>query len=374
MRNTSNILIAAFAVGAFAASAPAQRLATYDPASPRELASSACPPAAAFMRTRNLAARTPGFLASLGAIAADNVHRVLYTTTGRVADGIDAVSFSNIGTSGGTITYPAPPGMNQITGMVVDPIYPDGGIVIVTDGFSLGPYDLALGTFPVPLSPIPLPAGTTATGLDVDVWNHDLVVVLNNATILRVPLGGGPWTTQPATFSAPSTATGVAICRHMPSQPMVSFFDGTVMDPATGATRPFPSGFLGPRRHRGMTFYARPIFLGGKGNVSPPQVDLIGSYQAGSNDCRVQIESSRINVLAVDLSASMTGTPGLPMIDGILVGNPAQSVNLLFAPGQNELPLNLTNVPHGVGATAQAAGLGNGVFHMSEALFFQTWR
>ena len=95
--------------------------------------------------------------------------------------------------------------------MVLDPIHPGGTTLIVTDGYSLGPYDCATGSFLLPLSPIPLPAGTSATGLDVDVWNNDLVVVLNDATILRVPIGGGPWSTQPPAFTMLSNATATTI-------------------------------------------------------------------------------------------------------------------------------------------------------------------
>ena len=231
MITASNLLIAAATASIFAVSATGQRLATYDPGSLREFATSACPPALPIMRTQNLQPRTPAAFNRAGAIAADNVNRVLFTTTGWPADGIDAVPFINIGTSSGTTNYPAPPGFNQITGMVLDPIHPGGTTLIVTDGYSLGPYDCATGSFLLPLSPIPLPAGTSATGLDVDVWNNDLVVVLNDATILRVPIGGGPWSTQPPAFTMLSNATGVAICRNMPSSPMVSYFNGTVMDP-----------------------------------------------------------------------------------------------------------------------------------------------
>ena len=374
MTYTSNILIAAAAAGIFAASATGQHLATYDPGSIREFATSACPPAAPIMRTQNLQPRTPATLNRAGAIAADNVNRRLFTTTGWPADGIDAVAFSNIGASVGTTNYAAPPGLNQITGMVLDPMHPGGNTLIMTDGYSLGPYDVTTGAFVMPLSPIPLPAGSSATGLDIDVWTNDLVVVLNDATILRVPLTGGPWSTQPPAFTVPSVATGVAICRNMPSSPMVSYFNGTVMDPMTGNMQPFPSSSLfGPRHHRGMTFFAQPVVLGGQGNMLTPSVNVLGSYHAGSLDCRIEVDSASWTMLALDSAATMTPLPGLPMIDGALFLNPATSFKVLFSAGVNELPLNLSNVTAGVSLTIQAAAFGQGALHLSDAQVLQTW-
>lgn len=374
--NTSKTLLLATAITSlFAASATSQRLATYDPASAREFATSACAPAPTVMGTRNLAARTPAMLIRSGAIAADNVHRILFTTTGFPADGIDAVAFLNIGTGSIPNNYAAPPGFNQITGMVVDPLDLTGSSLIVTDGYSLAAYDYAGGAYLQAPQPIPLPAGRTATGLDFDVWTNDLVVVLNDATIMRVPISSGPWTTQPPAVGVPPLATGIAVCRNVPGAPMVSFFDGTVMDPQTGATQPFPGGgILGPRRHRGMTFYARPVLLGGKGLAMSPEVEILGSYQAGSNNCIVDVTSAAPTLLVVDIAPMMNALPGLAMIDGTLLVNPATSITMMFMPGRYQMPLDLSNVPDGAKVVVQAAALGNGTLHMSDAQFFQTWK
>lgn len=368
-------LLAAAITSLFAATATGQRLATYDPASLREFATSACAPAPTVTRTRNLLTRPPAMLMQSGAIAADNVHRMLFTTTGYPADGIDAVAFPFIGTGTIAANYPAPPGFNQITGMVVDPLDPTGASLIVTDGYTIAPYDYAAGALLLPPQPVPIPGGTTVTGLDFDVWTNDLVVVLNNATIMRVPIGGGPWTTQPPAVAVPPYATGIAVCRNMPSTPMVSFFNGAVMNPQTGAVQPFPpSGLFGPRRHRGMTFFARPVFLGGKGTILAPEIDVLGSFQAGSDDCKIDVTSSSATLLAIDLAPMAIALPGLPMIDGTLLINPATSVTALSMPGRYQMSLDLSNVPHGVSVAAQAAALGNGLFHMSEAVLFQTWQ
>jgi hypothetical protein len=373
MIKSKTLLLATAITSFFAASATSQRLATYDPASTQEFATSAC--GLAVMGTRNLMARPPAMLIHSGAIAADNVHRMLFTTTGFPADGIDAVKFFNIGTGTIAANYPAPPGFNQVTGMVIDPIDPTGNSLIVTDGYTIAPYDYAAGALLLTPQPVPMLAGRTVTGLDYDVWNNDLVVVLNDATIMRVPIGGGAWTTQPPAVSVPIYATGIAVCRIMPSTPMVSFFNGTVMNPQTGATRPFrASGTPAPRRHRGMTFFARPVFLGGKGTMLSPEIDVLGSFQAGSNDCKVDVTSSSATVLAIDLAPMMVPLPGLPMIDGTLLINPATSVTALSMPGRYQLTLDLSNVPSGVSVAAQAAALGNGMFHMSEAVLFQTWK
>jgi hypothetical protein len=375
MIQPKSLLLATAITSLFAANATGQRLATYDPASIREFATSACAPAPTTLRTQNLMARTPAMLMQSGAIAADNTHRMLFTTTGFPADGIDAVRFVNIGTGTILANYPAPPGFNQITGMVVDPLDPTGNSLIVSDGYTIAPYDYAAGVLLQTPQPVPMPAGKTVTGLDFDIWNNDLVVVLNDATIMRVPISTGPWTTQPPAVGVPPLATGIAVCRNMPSSPMVSFFDGTVMDPQTGTVQPFPSsGIFGPRRHRGMTFFARPVFLGGKGNILAPEIDVVGSFQAGSDDCMIDVTSSSATLLAIDLAPMTIALPGIPMIDGMLLINPATSVTALAMPGRYQKPLDLSNVPPGVSVAAQAAALGNGMFHMSEAVLFQTWQ
>ena len=158
---------------------------------------------------------------------------------------------------------------------------------------------------------------------------------------------------------------------------MVSFFDGTVMDPQTGAVQPFPGAPLaasGVRHHRGMTFFARPMFLGGRGATLAPSISVQGSFQAGSTDCRIETENAQGPVLiAVDIAPTMVPFPQLPMIDGAVLINPATSVMGLFSPGLRYLPLDLTEAPVSASLVAQAATLGNGVFHMSDAVYFQTW-
>ena len=61
------------------------------------------------------------------------------------------------------------------------------------------------------------------------------------------------------------------------------------------------------------------------------------------------------------------------MIDGALFLNPATSFKVLFGAGVNELPLNLSNVTAGVSLTIQAAALGQGTLHLSDAQVLQTW-
>ena len=374
MTKPTNFFLAAAAVGLLSAAATSQQLATYDPGSLRELATSSCRPAPTVLGARNLFPRAPATLNLAGAVAADNNHRMLFSTTGWPADGIDAVAFADIGTGTIAANYAAPPGFNQITGMVVDPLDPTGQTLIVTDGYVLAPFHFGTTSFVSTPNSIPLPAGRTATGLDYDVWTNDIVVVLDDATIMRVSVYAGPWSVQPALFSAPSVATGVAICRTAPSGPMVSFFGGAVLDPMTGVTQPFPGGsLLMPRRHRGMTFLAVPVTLGGSGTVSPPEIQLLGSFQAGSLDCSIEIQAAAPTLLAIDLNPTATGISGLPIIDGTLFVDPASSITVLLPPGQSSVPLNLANATAGIPVVVQAAALGNGTFHMSDALFFQTW-
>ena len=375
MTKTTNALFAAAAVGLLAASAASQHLATYDPAAVREFATSTCAPAPAMTSRQNLSWRPPSANQRAGAIAADNVHRRLFTTTGFPADGIDAIPFSAIGTGTPGSNYPAPPGFNQVTGMALDPIDPSGKTLLVTDGFVLAPYDYAAGMFVVPPAPIPVPAGTSVTGLDYDVWTNDIIAVCSNATVLRVPVAGGPWVTVAPAVAVPALATGVAVCRSVAGTPMVSFGNGVVMDPLTGAVQPFaPAAPSGTRRHRGMTFFARPVPLGGKGTTLTPTIKVTGSYQAGSMDCKIETMNVQGPVLiAIDLAPQMNGIAGIPMLDGTLLVSPATSVSALFAPGLRYLPIDLTNAPAGAALVAQAATLGAGVFHMSDALFFQTW-
>ncbi|MEC7583339.1 MAG: hypothetical protein VYE77_03400 [Planctomycetota bacterium] len=375
MNQPSTFLFFAAAAGIFVASATSQRLATYDPAAFREFATGACASTHMLQSTAQLWARTPSTQNSAGAIAADNQRRRLFTTTGFPADGIDQIRFADIGTGTAPINHAAPPGFNQVTAMVVDPLEPNGSALIVSDGFTIAPYDYAAGVFIVPPQAVPIPAGRTITGLDFDVWTHDLLVVCDDATILRNPIGGGPWSTYPPAVSVPPLATGIAICRSMMSSPVVSFFNGTVMNPQTGAVVPFPGAPLtGGRKHRGMTFFARPVLLGGRGLGLAPQITVRGSYQVGSNDCRIETESGAgLVVVAIDIAPTMTAGPALPVLDGTLFFNPATSITSVFAPGVSSLPLDLTHAPAGVGLVTQAAALGNNVFHLSDALFFQTW-
>lgn len=374
MTNATTFLFAAAAAGLFSAAAMSQRLATYDPGSFRELATSACRPAPPMIAARNLYPRTPATLNLAGAVAADNTRRLLFSTSGWPADGIDEVAFSGIGTGTLAFNYAAPPGFNQVTGMVVDPLDATGQTLIVTDGYVLAPYQYGSGTYSSTPQPIPLPAGRTATGLDYDVWTNDIVVVLDDATIMRVSVYGGPWTIQPPLFAAPSVATGVAICRNAPSTPMVSYFGGAVLDPMTGASQPFlTGGLMFPRRHRGMTFLATPVMLGGGGIASTPKVEILGSFQAGSLSCSVEVDSADATLLAIDLAPTSTGISGLPMLDGTLFVNPATSVTVLLPAGQSSFQLDLGNATAGTSVAVQAASLGGGLFHMSDALFFTTW-
>ena len=122
-----------------------------------------------------------------------------------------------------------------------------------------------------------------------------------------------------------------------------------------------------------MTFFARPVVLGGKGNILTPNVNVLGSYHAGSLDCRIEVDSASLTMLAIDFAATITPAPGLPMIDGVLFINPATSFKVLLGAGVNELPLNLSNVTAGVGLTIQAAAVGQGSFHLSDAQVFQMW-
>ena len=377
MNQPSTALLFAAAAGIFAASATCQRLATYDPAAVLEFATSACGSSFTQQSRQNLATRSPSLQDRAGAVAADNVHRRLFTTTGYPADGIDAIPFLAIGAGAPPVQYAAPPGFNQVTAMMLDPIDPSGSTLIVSDGFTIAPYDYAAGAFVIAPKSVPVPPGRMVTGLDFDVWTHDLLVVCDDATILRNPIGGGPWTTIPPAVAVPPLATGIAVCRSAVSSPMVSFFDGTVMDPQTGAVHPFPGAPLaasGVRQHRGMTFFARPAFLGGRGAMFAPTIQVQGSFQAGSADCRIETENAQGPVLiAVDVAPTMTPFPAIPMIDGTLLVNPATSVMGLFAPGLRYLPLDLTEAPVSASVVAQAASLGNGVFHMSDAVHFQTW-
>ena len=90
------------AIALFVGASVAQQFVTYDPAIPnRELASNNCPPAPSMLRARDLRTRGVAPMPVSGAVTADSRYGTLYTTTGFAADGIDAVSFAQIGS--GTI-------------------------------------------------------------------------------------------------------------------------------------------------------------------------------------------------------------------------------------------------------------------------------
>ena len=85
MTKTSNALFAAAAAGLLAASAASQHLGTYDPAALREFATSACAPAPASTGKHGLTTRTPSTNPRAGAVAADNVHRLVIERIAGVA-------------------------------------------------------------------------------------------------------------------------------------------------------------------------------------------------------------------------------------------------------------------------------------------------
>ncbi|MAD34274.1 MAG: hypothetical protein CMJ88_11030 [Planctomycetes bacterium] len=372
MSHASHLLIAATA-SIFASNAAGQHLATYDPGANREFAISACQPAVTTLGTRDLIDRAPALHPGAGAIAADNENRDLFTATGRISDGIDRVKFSAMGDVASTCNIPAPPGFTQITGMADDPY--SATRLIVTDGYSVVFYTVRPPYLTGAAYAIPLPPGTFATGVDVDVWHDDVLVVRNDATILRLALDTGSWSAQPAAFTAPSMATGIAVSRNQMTGPMLCYRDGTVMDPATGNTQPFADNIAaGPRRHRGMTFFAQPVHLGGKAPVGAPHLEIDGSFHAGSHACNVRVNHGLPSLLAIDLAAPMTGLAGILPVHGALFVDPTTSVQIMFAPGWNQLELNLANVAYGVAATVQAVGIGANGLYASEALFFQTWR
>ena len=122
-----------------------------------------------------------------------------------------------------------------------------------------------------------------------------------------------------------------------------------------------------------MTFLAIPVMLGGSGIASTPKVEILGSFQAGSLSCSVKVDSADTTLLAIDLAPTSTGISGLPMLDGTLFVNPATSVTVLLPAGQSSFQLDLGNATAGTSVAVQAASLGSGVFHMSDALFFTTW-
>jgi len=97
--------------------------------------------------------------------------------------------------------------------MVVDPLEPNGSALIVSDGFTIAPYDYAAGVFIVPPQAVPIPAGRTITGLDFDVWTHDLLVVCDDATILRNPDRRRPLEHLPASRVGPAAGDRH---RHLP--------------------------------------------------------------------------------------------------------------------------------------------------------------
>jgi len=381
METITNCFFVAVMAGTLAATASTQRFATYDPASggAAEFATSNCLPAPALPRARPLFTRAPGSDPLQGAIAADNINRFVYSATGRHINGIDKVDFSDIGTGTIMANFSAPLEFNEITGMVVDPRDALGDTLIITDGEFEGPYHVSSGMFLEGLQPLPVAAGVSVTGLAFDPWTDQLILVDSNANLRTRPLSGGPWSAPMpplvAVPAAPAVPTGVAVCWTSPSDPMVSFSDGVVMDTQTGFIQPFPGGGGGgARHHRGMTFFARPALLGGGAATVKPAIRLTGGYQAESSGCVIEVSSPTAPVLiGIDLAPSFVGVPGLPMVDGLLFLMPATSVTFFAGPGTHTLPIDLSGVPPTVGVNVQAASLDGGRFHLSDAMYFETW-
>lgn len=393
MNRSKHLLIASAAAALLTSASVAQQFVTYDPAVPNlELAANNCPPAPSRPRARDLHNRGAAPAPISGAVAADSRGELLYTATGSAADGIDQVPFAGIGSGALGANYPTPPGLARITGMVLYPSSTSGRLMVVTDGNVLVNYNLDLGVIMGTPIAIPTPAGEVATGLTFDSFSDELVVVTNAATILRVDQlnfiqnpSTFTWTTTAPSVPVPALATGIACSRSQPGVPMVSFYSGVVMSPETGATLPFSSPSYTTRHHRGMGFFGAAAPLGGGGSYPfKPKVRQLGSFETGQNSLEIQLESTTPALLAIDLAPTYTAIPGVPLLDGTLMVNPATCVTLVYGPGVHSLPINLMltptlsmpfpAVPAGTAFVAQAAGLTPGALPLSDAIAVQVWR
>ncbi len=338
----------------------AQQLATFDPSAlpNQEFAAVACPPAPPSAWTAQLVTPPSAVNWWSGAIAGDNKNQRLYHTTGFAPDGIQRLPYGAIGTGAAPTNFLAPPGFNQVTGMVVDPSVTSGDVLFVTDGFAMVRYHAPSGTIMAGPFAGPAPVGNFLTGMAHNPFNNRVYVIDDASAVWSRALGGGPWVGPVGPgFAPPGRATGISFCKTMPGAPIASYWGGLVLDLNTGANHPFPGAPAGIRHHRGLTFVAIPLILGGSGFGPPPVVEIENGFASGSNGTVVVVSSTGPAILAVDLVP--TFGPGLnhPFVDGILMVNPATMFTLSLGAGNTTIPLGLVGVPPGIGLTFQAIGL-----------------
>lgn len=356
------------------AGSAAQQLASYDPAAVpvQEFAAVSCATMVGY--TDDLISPAPAGTWFVGATAADNLNQTLYYATGRPADGILRIAFSDIGAFVAPSVFALPPGLNQLTGMVVDPTVAGGDVLYVTDGYSIGRYDVTAGAWVSVLGASPAPAANYLTGLAYDPFTSQIFAVDDASTIYSRSLSGGAWSAPVFPAAAvPSRPTGIAFCRTAPGTPSVSYWNGVVMDPATGVVTPFPAAPGGVRHHRGLTFMGKATNLGGSGD---PQVHPIlrpqGPFFAGSANFNLVVESPQLGVLFHAVAAQFAATPNsgvvLPGIGGQLMIDPAQAIMLGIGSGTTHLPLSLVGVPPGIGLTFQAAATTGSRVELSDGI------
>ncbi len=335
----------------------------------------ACPPAPAIGWSAALVSPPSAATWWAGANAADNVNQRYYYTTGNPADGIQRIPFGAIGTGAPPVNFLAPAGFNQITGMVVDPGFASGDVLLITDGFIVLRYHAPTAAIIGGPWAGPVPVGNALTGLAHNPFNNRLYAIDDSSAMWSRPLGGGPWAGPVlAAVPVPVRATGVVFCQTAPGAPFASYFNGIVMRPATGLMVPFPPAGAGIRHHRGLTFIALPVGLGGGGDpLWRPRVDIGNGFAVGSTSTTIElIGPGAPMVLLVDLAPVFAPGIAIPGVGGLLMVSPATSISAGFGAGTHSIPLSLVPLPTGIGLTFQAAGLPAGGPELSEAIYIMT--
>lgn len=375
MTNTTRI---ALATTLLVAGATAQKIASYDPAAGAgaEYAAVACDPLPPLPVVDGLNGPPAAATWWFGAIAADNRNERLYSTTGFAPNGIQARPFADIGSGAVPFTFPAPPGFNQISAMVMDPRFPAGDRMFVSDGFVIAEYHLPTATI---LAVDPSPAGTATftTGLAWDPFNDRIMLVDANSNLYWKSILGGPWNGPiPPIVATPARATGLAFCQTKNDKPWVSYFGGAVLEPQSGNVLPFPGAPAGPRRHRGLTLIGRTSSLGGAGLPAlAPTVEVQNGFWSDDPATQVDVNTGGLTFLLLDIAPTFAPVPvAAPFtIHGTVYVSPATSASVVFGPGGGTLPLSLVGVPPGVGLTFQAAALIGGNIEMSDAVALATY-
>lgn len=363
--------------------AAAQRLASYDVQSAgAELAGRRCAPMGPAMAfTQPLPHPAPvGVQWFHGAIASANQTQRLYYANGPAGQGIQRLPWSLIGAAGAVpVSFAAPPGFNQITGMVVDPTDATGRRLYVIDGFSIVLYRAPGLGQPAALlgGPWAWPGAggnSNLTGLTFDPWAG--VVVATDQASRR-------WTFDPVTstwaagFVAPAVAvpmqaTGIQMCL-VSGATFISYAGGTVMNPDTGVVLAFPAApGGGVRSHEGLTYFGQPVGLGG-GIPGGPCLNIGQAPWEGNQAFELEIDPKGGGNVWVGIQTGPQSTP-VQTPYGTLHIDPAQA--MLIDLGNHTttalVPLPLPTGALGTEAVIQAMVIRpNGEIQLSDGMWGQ---